>query len=126
MSSPAGEETMMKLKRRKAGLQLGQRYVFVFEFRAFDGFFLDIPMDGIFGSGKQGLFFRRREDFELQKLLGKGSYANVYQARSRHSGRLVALKIIDKQLIASCSGLAERVRAEAETQIMLDHPSIVK
>jgi len=68
----------------------------------------------------------RREDFELGALLGRGSYACVYRARSRHSGDEVAIKIIEKQLIAASPGLAERVRAEAETHIALDHPSIVK
>ena len=38
----------------------------------------------------------------------------------------VAIKVIDKTLIASCPGLAERVRVEAETHILLDHPSIVR
>ena len=32
---------------------------------------------------------QRKEDFELQGLLGQGSYAHVYKARSRHSGRKV-------------------------------------
>ena len=38
----------------------------------------------------------------------------------------VAIKVIDKTLIAACPGLAERVRTEAETHILLDHPSIVR
>ena len=35
----------------------------------------------------------RREDFELGPLLGRGSYACVYEARSRHTGQRVALKV---------------------------------
>jgi hypothetical protein len=35
----------------------------------------------------------RREDFELGSLLGRGSYACVYEARSRHTGQRVALKV---------------------------------
>ena len=38
----------------------------------------------------------------------------------------VAIKVIDKTLIATCPGLAERVRAEAETHILLDHESVVR
>ena len=37
---------------------------------------------------------QRKEDFELQGLLGQGSYAHVYRARSRHSGRQVRLNRI--------------------------------
>ena len=33
---------------------------------------------------------QRKEDFELQGLLGQGSYAHVYKARSRHSSRQVS------------------------------------
>jgi tRNA A-37 threonylcarbamoyl transferase component Bud32 len=69
---------------------------------------------------------QRREDFELLGLLGQGSYAHVYKARSRHSGRQVAIKVIDKTLIATCPGLAERVRTEAETHIVLDHAAVVR
>ena len=69
---------------------------------------------------------QRKEDFELLGLLGQGSYAHVYKARSRHSGRQVAIKVIDKTLIATCPGLAERVRAEAETHILLDHAAVVR
>jgi len=32
---------------------------------------------------------QRKEDFELLELLGQGSYARVYKARSRHSTRQV-------------------------------------
>ena len=35
----------------------------------------------------------RLEDFELGSLLGRGSYACVYEARSRHTGQRVALKV---------------------------------
>jgi serine/threonine protein kinase len=35
----------------------------------------------------------RLEDFELGALLGRGSYACVYEARSRHTGQRVALKV---------------------------------
>lgn len=38
----------------------------------------------------------------------------------------VAIKVIDKQLIAACPGLADRVRYEAQTHIALDHPCIVR
>ena len=47
-------------------------------------------------------------------------------ADSLPGGAQVAIKVIDKTLIASCPGLAERVRVEAETHILLDHPSIVR
>ena len=33
---------------------------------------------------------QRKEDFELLGLLGQGSYAHVYKARSRHSNRQVS------------------------------------
>lgn len=40
--------------------------------------------------------------FSLKKLLGKGSYANVYLGRSIHEEDLqVAVKVIDKKIFAN-------------------------
>ena len=39
---------------------------------------------------------QRKEDFELLELLGQGSYARVYKARSRHSTRQVRSTTVTK------------------------------
>ncbi len=46
----------------------------------------------------------RLEDFELGSLLGRGSYACVYEARSRHTGQRVALKVAQPPPLAGTIG----------------------
>ncbi|RYG62818.1 hypothetical protein EON64_17160 [archaeon] len=41
----------------------------------------------------------RAKDFKFLRLLGKGSYANVYLARNGSSKRLVAIKVMSKEKI---------------------------
>jgi serine/threonine protein kinase len=46
---------------------------------------------------------QRKEDFELLELLGQGSYARVYKARSRHSTRQVRSTTVYQTLLLHSS-----------------------
>jgi serine/threonine protein kinase len=52
------------------------------------------------------------EGYRIGGLLGQGGFASVYRAVEIATGRPVALKLIDKQLMRA-SGSTERVRSEA-------------
>lgn len=39
------------------------------------------------------------EDFQILKLIGKGTFGQVYQVRKRDSGRIYAMKVIQKKFI---------------------------
>lgn len=66
--------------------------------------------------------------FELMNRIGQGSMSKVWKARDSHSGRVVALKILDrvktKKLEARFVGLNKP--SEGEIAVKLDHPHIVK
>jgi serine/threonine-protein kinase len=67
---------------------------------------------------------RRFGDFDLLAVLGQGGMGIVYKAWDRKLKRIVALKMILRQELASESDL-ERFRTEAEAAAHLDHPAIV-
>ncbi|CAB1330955.1 unnamed protein product [Coregonus sp. 'balchen'] len=65
------------------------------------------------------------EDFKVLTLLGKGSFACVYRAKSVNTGLEVAIKMIDKKAMHK-SGMVQRVSNEVEIQCRLKHPSILE
>ncbi|XP_011208074.2 serine/threonine-protein kinase PLK4 [Bactrocera dorsalis] len=65
------------------------------------------------------------EEYEVLHLLGKGGFASVYKARCTRTNQIVAIKMIDKQLIQR-AGLANRVRQEVEIHSRLKHPSVLE
>ncbi|XP_068195654.1 serine/threonine-protein kinase PLK4 isoform X2 [Antennarius striatus] len=65
------------------------------------------------------------EDFKVLTLLGKGSFACVYRAKSVKSGLEVAIKTIDKKAMHK-AGMVQRVTNEVEIQCRLKHPSILE
>lgn len=67
----------------------------------------------------------KREDFKVLNLLGKGSFACVYRAKSINTGLEVAIKMIDKSAMKKV-GMVQRVRNEVEIHCQLKHPSILE
>src|SRR4051794_17674253 len=68
-------------------------------------------------------------EYEIERLLGKGSIGKVYLARHRRIGRRVALKIIrPEQRFDNDADRAEfqkRLQREAELCAALQHPNVV-
>ena len=62
--------------------------------------------------------------YELQEIIGKGSYGVVCSARDRHTGETVAIKKID-QLFEHVSD-ATRILREVKLLRLLKHPDIVE
>ncbi len=66
--------------------------------------------------------------FELISRVGQGSMSRVWRARDTKTGRIVALKVLDKlktqQLEARFTGLARP--SEGEIAVQLKHPNIVE
>ncbi|KAJ8388285.1 hypothetical protein AAFF_G00135460 [Aldrovandia affinis] len=65
------------------------------------------------------------EDFKVLTLLGRGSFACVYKAKSANTGLEVAIKTIDKKAMQK-AGMVQRVSNEVEIQCRLKHPSILE
>ncbi|XP_049653728.1 aurora kinase B-like, partial [Accipiter gentilis] len=65
------------------------------------------------------------EDFEVGRPLGKGKFGNVYLARERSSGFLVALKVLFKSQVEK-EGVEHQLRREIEIQAHLRHPNVLR
>lgn len=70
------------------------------------------------------------ENFNVVKLLGKGSYGSVYLVRSKqpnliNENKQFALKVLNKKHLHS-EGLEVWARREIEIQSHLNHPNIVR
>ena len=77
--------------------------------------------------GKMEAFFTEYGEagrYELQEIIGKGSYGVVCSARDRHTGETVAIKKID-QLFEHVSD-ATRILREVKLLRLLKHPDIVE
>ncbi|KAM9571193.1 serine/threonine-protein kinase PLK4-like isoform 3-T3 [Salvelinus alpinus] len=79
----------------------------------------------MFGSQSVASLTTKCLDFKVHTLLGKGSFACVYRAKSVNTGLEVAIKMIDKKAMHK-SGMVKRVSNEVEIQCRLKHPSILE
>ncbi|KAK9829317.1 hypothetical protein WJX72_005171 [[Myrmecia] bisecta] len=60
----------------------------------------------------------------MGRLLGKGSFGNVYEATCRRTGQLVAVKIVSKTILEN-SGTRQRLVKEVQVHSQLQHPNVV-
>jgi serine/threonine-protein kinase len=67
---------------------------------------------------------QRLENYVIERLLGAGGMANVYQARDTLHGREVAIKALSPVFLTD-PGYVERFRREAHHIAALEHPNIV-
>ncbi|MEZ6007915.1 MAG: protein kinase [Planctomycetota bacterium] len=65
------------------------------------------------------------EGYQLLARLGRGAMGTVYKARHLRLNRLVAIKVLRRDLAADPTQV-ERLRSEAEMLASLDHPNIVR
>ena len=64
-------------------------------------------------------------DFEIERVLGKGGMGEVFLARQKSLDRLVALKVLSKE-VGKKHGFVERFIREFRSMAKLDHPNAVK
>lgn len=65
------------------------------------------------------------KDFDIGKPLGRGKFGNVYLAREKQSGYIVALKVLFKNQLQE-SKVEHQLRREIEIQSHLRHPNILR
>lgn len=65
------------------------------------------------------------ERYELGRLLGQGTFAKVYYARSIQTQESVAIKMIDKEKVLRV-GLMNQIKREISVMRLVRHPNIVK
>ncbi|XP_009781174.1 CBL-interacting protein kinase 2-like [Nicotiana tabacum] len=64
------------------------------------------------------------ERYEMGRLLGQGTFAKVYYARSVRNGESVAIKVIDKEKVLRV-GLVDQIKREISVMRLVRHPNIV-
>jgi len=65
------------------------------------------------------------QDFELLKVLGRGSFGKVMQVRKKKDGKIYAMKILKKQAIIARNQV-EHTNAERKILQALQHPFLMK
>eukprot|EP01137_Pigoraptor_chileana_P006315 Opistho-2@50544 len=64
------------------------------------------------------------DDFDLLRVLGKGSFGKVMQVRKKDSGRIYAMKILKKESIVARSEV-EHTKAERHVLAQVNNPFLV-
>ena len=64
-------------------------------------------------------------DFDIGKPLGRGKFGNVYLAREKQTGYIVALKVLFKNQLQQAN-VEHQLRREIEIQSHLRHPNILR
>lgn len=65
-------------------------------------------------------------NYEVLDLLGRGGMGVVYRARQVSLDRIVAIKLLPRELTGDDLGFAARFKHEARTMARLSHPGIVR
>ena len=63
--------------------------------------------------------------YELGRLLGQGTFAKVYYARSLVTNQSVAIKVIDKEKIVKV-GLIAQIKREISIMRLVKHPNVIE
>lgn len=63
-------------------------------------------------------------DFEMMKVVGKGSYGKVMQVRKRDTGKIYAMKVLKKQMLVAKKQVAH-TKTERRVLELIDHPFLV-
>lgn len=64
------------------------------------------------------------QKYELGRLLGKGTFANVYYGRCVRTGQCVAIKVIDKKKVKK-AGIMDQIEREISVMRLVKHPNVV-
>lgn len=64
------------------------------------------------------------QDYELLNMIGEGSFGRVYKSRRRYTGRLAAIKLINK--LGQNAEDIETLRREIDILTKVNHPNIMK
>eukprot|EP00759_Apiculatamorpha_spiralis_P004353 PhF_6_TR12593/c0_g1_i1/m.19840/K13303/SGK2; serum/glucocorticoid-regulated kinase 2 len=83
---------------------------------------LDGESEKLFQDGKSEVSLR---DFELQTVLGLGSFGRVMKVREKSNGRILAMKILEKAQIVA-NKMVTHTQAEKSILAEINHPFIVK
>lgn len=83
------------------------------------------PAETVVRDGRDPLIGSKIGDHVLDGLIGEGSAARVYRARSTTTGELSAIKILSREVGAN-HDLVERMRREAEALARIEHPNVVR
>ncbi|KAL0419217.1 UNVERIFIED_CONTAM: CBL-interacting protein kinase [Sesamum radiatum] len=75
-----------------------------------------------FDMDNNGVILMQR--YELGRLLGQGTFAKVYYARSLQTGQSVAIKVIDKEKITKV-GIINQIKREISVMRLVRHPYII-
>ncbi|MFN9720816.1 MAG: serine/threonine-protein kinase [Planctomycetota bacterium] len=93
---------------------------------------LDLALEQAPGGPRRAFALPTREDlgswfpdFEIQDLLGYGGMGCVYQAKQLRLDRIVAIKILPREL-AQDELFAERFAREARAMARLNHPNVMR
>ncbi|PKU78651.1 CBL-interacting protein kinase 5 [Dendrobium catenatum] len=63
--------------------------------------------------------------YEMGRLLGQGTFAKVYFARSLTTGQSVAIKVIEKEKVLRV-GMIEQIKREISVMRLVRHPNVVQ
>ena len=63
--------------------------------------------------------------YELGRMLGQGTFAKVYHARSLATNQSVAIKVIDKDKVLRV-GMIDQIKREISIMRLVRHPYIVQ